>query len=47
MNIAPEQWQDTDLTECRICGDTCGEEICYSCETTAEDMGVDIYDLVW
>ena len=31
-----------NITECQFCGDSCGEEICYSCQDTAEEFGVDI-----
>ena len=33
------------ITECQFCGDSCGEEVCYNCQETAEDMGVDIDEL--
>jgi hypothetical protein len=31
------------ITECNYCGDSCGEEVCYSCEETAEAMGVELW----
>jgi len=46
MNIAPEQWQDKESKQCRICGDNCGEDICYSCEETAEGFGLELDDLM-
>lgn len=30
-----------NVTECQFCGDSCGETICYSCQETADDMGID------
>ncbi len=29
---------------CNWCGDACGETICYSCQDTADDMGIDVND---
>jgi len=26
---------------CLYCGDNCGQEVCYSCEDTAFEMGLD------
>lgn len=31
---------------CMFCGDSIDESICYSCEDTAEMMGIDIAELV-
>lgn len=39
-----------NIAECMFCGDEIdGDEgqFCYSCETTAEDIGVDINELAW
>lgn len=39
----------TEVLECQFCGDSCGEEVCYSCQDTAEWFGVDIdelYDMI-
>lgn len=35
-----------NITECKICGDSCGEEICYSCEETGEEFGFELDDLM-
>lgn len=34
-----------DILECLVCGDSCGEAVCYGCQDTADDMGLNIYDL--
>lgn len=34
--------QTTTELSCMYCGDACGSEICYSCEETANDMGLDL-----
>lgn len=31
---------------CFFCGDSVDENICYSCEETAEELGVDIGDFI-
>lgn len=35
----------TKELECQFCGDSCGEEVCYSCQETADSLGVDTYEL--
>lgn len=34
------------IIQCYYCGDSCGEEVCYSCEELAMDMGIDIQEIM-
>lgn len=39
----------TEVLKCQFCGDSCGEEVCYNCQETADEFGVDIdtlYDMI-
>jgi hypothetical protein len=29
------------VVKCQFCGDSCGESICYNCQDTADDFGID------
>jgi hypothetical protein len=31
-----------EILTCNFCGDSCGESVCYSCEETANDLGLDM-----
>jgi recombinational DNA repair protein RecR len=35
------------IIQCNFCGDSCGESVCYSCEDTAYDMGVDLNEVMF